>query len=122
MYTADAVDEELNAMAQTPGDPAEQEVSQKELKTMSKLFDKLTNLEARRRSYINSRSAEPTIWARLRAVHARPLLPFRFLSPLEFHFGRCTVPRFLSRYGFRLTPWLASDSNCHRDYPRFRSC
>ena len=57
MYTADAVDEELNAMAQTPVDPAEQEVLQKDLKTMSKLFDKLTNLEARRRSYINSRSA-----------------------------------------------------------------
>jgi len=56
MYTADAVDEELDAMVRIPVDPAEQEVLHKELKLMAKLLEKLTYLEARRRSYVDSRS------------------------------------------------------------------
>jgi len=57
MYTADAVDEELDAMVQTLVDPAEREVLHRELKLMTKLLEKLTNLEARRRSYLHSRSS-----------------------------------------------------------------
>ena len=56
MYTADAVDEELDAMAKTPVDPAEGEVLRKEFKVMTKLLKKLADLEARRRSYLHSRS------------------------------------------------------------------
>ena len=56
MYTADAVDEELDAMARTTVDPAEREVLKKELKVMAKLLDKLTYLEAHRRSYLHSQS------------------------------------------------------------------
>ena len=56
MYTADAVDEELDAMANTPVDPAEREVLRKELKVIEKLLKKLTYLEARRRSYLCSQS------------------------------------------------------------------
>ena len=56
MYTANAVDDELDAMVQTPVDPAEREVLQRELKVMAKLLKKLTDLEARRRSYLRSRS------------------------------------------------------------------
>ena len=56
MYTANAVDDELDAMVQTPVDPAEQEVLQRELKLLAKLLEKLTGLEARRRSYLHSRA------------------------------------------------------------------
>ena len=56
MYTADAVDEALDAMARTPVDPAEREIPRKELKVIGKLLDKLTYLEARRRSYLHSQS------------------------------------------------------------------
>ena len=58
-YAADAVDEELDAMIQTPVDPAEWEVLQKELKLMAKLLDKLTYLETRCRSYLQPRSRRP---------------------------------------------------------------
>jgi len=56
MYTADAVDEELDAMARNPVDPAEREVLQEELRVMTQLLQKLTELEARRRSYMHGRS------------------------------------------------------------------
>ena len=51
MYTANAVDDELDAMVRTPVDPAEQEVLNKELKVLTELLEKLTHLEARRRGY-----------------------------------------------------------------------
>ena len=57
MYTANAVDDELDAMVRTPVDPAEQEVLNKELKLMTKLLEKLTHLEARRRGYSHARSS-----------------------------------------------------------------
>ena len=44
MYTATAVDEELDAMAGTPGCPPEREVLQEELKIMTMLLEKLTDL------------------------------------------------------------------------------
>jgi hypothetical protein len=56
MYTANAVNDELDAMVQTPVDLAEREVLQRELKLMVELLKKLTDLEARRRSYLQSRS------------------------------------------------------------------
>jgi len=56
MYAADAVDEEIDAMAVAPVDPAEREVVQKELNVMTKLLEKLTYLKARRRAYSHGRS------------------------------------------------------------------
>ena len=58
MYTANAVDDELDAMVRTPVDPAEQEVLNKELKLLTKLLEKLTNLEARRRGYSQAQSRQ----------------------------------------------------------------
>ena len=60
MYTANAVDDELDAMVRTPVDPAERDVLEKELELMVKLLEKLTDLEARRRSYLRSRSRRAT--------------------------------------------------------------
>ena len=51
----DAVEEELDPMAQTPVGPAEREVLHKELKSLTKLLEKLTDLEAHRLSHSRSR-------------------------------------------------------------------
>jgi BMFP domain-containing protein YqiC len=56
MYTMDAVDDGLDAMLRTPVDPAKHEVLQKELELMAELLEELTDLEARRRVYLHSRS------------------------------------------------------------------
>ena len=58
MYTANAAGDELDAMVQTPVDHAERDVLQKELKLMTKLLEKLTYPEARRCSYLHSRSRQ----------------------------------------------------------------
>ena len=56
MCTADAVDEELDAMIRTPVDPAERDVLQKELRLMTQLLENLTHyLETRRRPYSHAR-------------------------------------------------------------------
>ena len=58
MYTANAVDDELDATTQTPVDPVERDALQKELELIAELLEKLTYLKARRQSYLHSRSRQ----------------------------------------------------------------
>ena len=62
VYATDAVEEELDAMAQTPVGPAGREVLHKELKSLTKLLEKLTDLEARRLSHMMMMASTISVW------------------------------------------------------------